>query len=128
MPMADLKKKYKILKADIGESIQDLHNITQAFRMSYKLDIIGKHGFFGFAPINKIHGCTDIHNFFINLSKSRALIEAALRKNNIADAHFYPLTLHRQTMFNFLFGDVTLLTKSQHFAEKVISLPTSPEP
>ncbi len=72
-------------------------------------------------------GCLHVYHQFTIRSKRRDGIAAALNRNGIASAVYYPVPLHRQEVFAGLGVGEGELPVSEAFAAEVISLPMFPE-
>ncbi|MBM4272372.1 MAG: DegT/DnrJ/EryC1/StrS family aminotransferase [Deltaproteobacteria bacterium] len=77
-------------------------------------------------PVEKA-GCMHVYHQFTIRSKKRDGIMAALTKNDISSAIYYPVPLHRQEVFSHRNIDEDNLKISEMCAGEVLSLPMFPE-
>jgi dTDP-4-amino-4,6-dideoxygalactose transaminase len=77
-------------------------------------------------PVEK-SGCTHVYHQFTIRSVTRDSLMAALKKNDIASAVYYPVPLHRQEVFIAQKINSESLKNSEMCAGEVLSLPMFPE-
>jgi len=77
-------------------------------------------------PVEKPDSIHVYHQFTLR-SENRDILAERLKNNSIASAVYYPVPLHRQTVFSFLPSPGNELTISEQYAEQVLSLPMFPE-
>jgi len=80
----------------------------------------------GIIPPSEKAGCRHVYHQFTIRTAERELLAAALNKNGIASAIYYPVPLHKQEVFADMpaSGD---LVNSELCAQDVLSLPIFPE-